>query len=125
MSTTSIPYLAAEGATSVAISLQPQANRTAAAKVAASIAAYFTAVGSGNFANISAQVSTAIGLIQDPALQQFAANLWTLGQPALSLEYEIGQNMPLLGESLQGWFADTGAGIAAAAGAELSTPAAK
>lgn len=123
MSNTSVPYLAANGATALAISMS--ADKAAAAKTASSIAAYFTAAGTGDFGQMAAQLQTLVGEIKDPAMAQFAANALAFGTPAAQIDWQVVQNSPFLGESLKGWFADTGAGIAAAAGAELGAQAAK
>lgn len=121
MSNTSIPYLAANGATALAISLS--ADKTAAANTASAVAAYFTAGGSGDFSALAAQVSTLVSTIKDPAMAQFAASALQLVTPVAQIDFQALQNTPFLGESVKGWFADTGAGIAAAAGAELGKSA--
>jgi NhaP-type Na+/H+ or K+/H+ antiporter len=118
MSNTSIPYLAANGATALAISMA--ADKVAAANTASTIAAYFNAGGTGDFTAMAAQLQTLVAGIKDPAMAQFAANALAFVTPAAQIDWQVVQNSPFLGESLKGWFADTGAGIAAAAGAELA-----
>lgn len=117
MSNTSLPYLAANGATALAISMS--SDKKAAANTAAAIAAYFNAGGTGDFSAMAQAISTAISTIKDPAMAQFAANALAFVEPVAQVDWAVVQNTPFLGESLKGWFADTGAGIAAAAGAEL------
>lgn len=121
MATNSPAYLIAEFATAVAISKgSTPADKLARAQTAASIGAFFTAVGADNFTEITAQVQTAIANIKDAALAQFATNLWSLGQPVLQAQLNINAAIPLLGGSLEAWASDTGAGISASAGAAIT-----
>lgn len=125
MATNSPAYLIAQGVTAVEISKgATNADKLARAQTAASIGAFFSAVGSGNFTEISAQVQTAISKLSDAAMAQFATNLWSLAQPWLQIQANAAAWLPTFEQVAT----DTGAGISASAGAAIaqySAPAAK
>lgn len=128
MTTVTIPQLVAEGLTTAAIDIGSKTNavKLARAQAAAQVSAFFTSAGQGNIAEANQQVQTLIAGITDPALEQTASDLWSIGQPFLSAEYSVAQNVPILGGSLQSALAAIGAGMGAVAGAYIakySTPA--
>lgn len=113
MATNSPAYLVAEAATAVAIDQgATPADKLARAQTAATIGALFSAVGAGNFTEISAQVQTAISKMSSAAMAQFATNLWSLAQPWLQIQANAVAWLPTLEQAAS----DTGAGISASAG---------
>jgi hypothetical protein len=117
MSNTSPAYLIAQGTTAIEISRgSTTADKLSRAKVAASIGAFFTAAGTGNFTEINAQVATAIASIPDAATAQFATNLWSLGQPWLQLQAQAAEWLPTFEQVAT----DIGAGMSASAGAAIT-----
>jgi hypothetical protein len=129
VSTVTIPQLVAEGLTTAAIEIgaKTPAAKLARAQAAAQVAAFFTAAGQGNIAQANQQVQTLIAGITDPGLEQTATDLWSIGQPFLSAQYALAQNVTILGGSLESALGAIGSGMAAVAGAYIgkySTPAA-
>ena len=119
--TTSVPYFVAEALTAAAISAgSSAADKQARAKVASTVAAFFTAAGSGDIAGANSEVATAIAGISDPGLQKVATDLWSAGQPFIQAQLQVTENVPVLGGSLTQALTDVGAGMASAAGAYLT-----
>jgi hypothetical protein len=126
--TVTIPQLVAEGLTTAAIDIGAKtvAVKLARARAAAQVAAFFTAAGQGNITQANQQVQTLIAGITDAGLEQTALDLWSIGQPFLSVQYSLAQNVPILGGSLESAFTAIGAGMASVAGAYIGkygTPA--
>lgn len=119
----SIPYLAAEALTAAAINIagKDAAGKLAAAQTASTVAAFFAAAGKGDISAANAQVSTAIASLKDPGLQKLATDLWSAGEPFVQTELTVYENTPVLGGSLEQALSDTGAGMAAVAGAYLTS----
>lgn len=92
----------------------------ARAKVAATIAGFFTAASKGDMTAVNQQVQTAIGNISDPGLNQVATQLWQVGEPIVSAELTVVENAPVLGDTLEGNFAGIGQGMAEVAGAYIT-----
>jgi hypothetical protein len=53
-------------------------------------------------------------------LQAVATQLWTAGQPFVQAEITVGENVPILGGSLEQALTDIGAGMSTVAGAWIS-----
>jgi hypothetical protein len=118
----SLQFVLAEGATAVGIN--SQSNKTAAANVASTVAAALQALGKQDFAALNSQVATVISSIKDPGLNKFATDLASQIQPWVQAEVQLVENTPVLGGSVSQWITDTGAGMASAAGAYLTSAAA-
>lgn len=110
-------YLIAQGVTAIEINRgSTPADKLARAQVAATIAAYFTAAGTGNFAEINAQVATAISKIADAATAQFATNLWGLATPWLQIQANAAAWIPAFDQVAT----DVGGGMGVSAGEAIT-----
>jgi hypothetical protein len=120
--TTQAPQLVAKIATTAIISIGAKDNATklARAKIAAQVAAFFTAAGQGNIAALNQEVSTAIGQLKDPGFDDVAQSLWSVGEPFLEVELAVTENTPVFGGSLADALTGVGAGMAEVAGRYIS-----
>lgn len=108
----------------IEIGAKDTAAKVARAQAALSVSQIFTTAGSGDIQGAATALTALILNIKDPGLALIARQLWAIGSPWLGAQAAALAAAPLIGGIVDSALTNTAAGMAAAANAYISAPAA-